>query len=81
MRQLSDDERERVTKLVAILRVADGLDRSHSDAVDLVTATVDADRVELRIEGGQDTDLERWGVRRKRALFEKVFGLPVEPGD
>jgi exopolyphosphatase/guanosine-5'-triphosphate,3'-diphosphate pyrophosphatase len=78
MRQLSDDERERVSKLVAILRVADGLDRSHSDAVDVVAATVRADRVELAIGGSDDTDLERWGVRRKRALFEKVFGLPVE---
>jgi exopolyphosphatase/guanosine-5'-triphosphate,3'-diphosphate pyrophosphatase len=81
MRQLSDDERERVTKLAAILRVADGLDRSHNDAVDVVAATVHADRVELRIFGSEDTDLERWGVRRKRSLFEKVFGLPVELGD
>jgi exopolyphosphatase/guanosine-5'-triphosphate,3'-diphosphate pyrophosphatase len=81
MRQLSDDERDRVTKLAAILRVADGLDRSHNDAVDLVTATVRDDRVELVIFGSEDTDLERWGVRRKRALFEKVFGLPIELDD
>src|SRR5262249_46571987 len=47
MRQLSDDERDRVTKLVAILRVADGLDRSHNDAVDVVTATVQDDTVSL----------------------------------
>ena len=78
MRQLTDDERERVTRLVAILRVADGLDRSHGDAVDVVTAFVRDDRVELDIEGGDDIDLEVWGVRRKRGLFEKVFGLPVE---
>ena len=81
MRQLSDDERERVAKLTAILRVADGLDRSHNDAVDVVTAQVRADRVALTIDGSEDTDLERWGVRRKRGLFEKVFGLPVELGD
>ena len=81
MRQLSDDERERVTKLVAILRVADGLDRSHNDAVDVVTASVHGDRVALTMAGSQDTDLERWGVRRKRSLFEKVFGLPVELAD
>ncbi len=78
MRQLSDDERERVTQLVAILRVADGLDRSHNDAVDVVTAKITGDHVELVIQGSEDTDLERWGVRRKRGLFEKVFGLPIE---
>ena len=77
LRQLSDEERERVTKLVAILRVADGLDRSHSDAVDVVTASVVDGKVALVIEGGEDTDLERWGVRRKRGLFEKVFGLEL----
>jgi exopolyphosphatase/guanosine-5'-triphosphate,3'-diphosphate pyrophosphatase len=81
MRQLSDDERDRVTKLVAILRVADGLDRSHNDAADVVTATVVDGHVALTIEGSEDTDLERWGVRRKRALFEKVFGLPIELAD
>jgi exopolyphosphatase/guanosine-5'-triphosphate,3'-diphosphate pyrophosphatase len=81
MRQLGDDERERVTRLVAILRLADGLDRSHTDAVDVVTAHVHAEKVELVIEGSADTDLERWGVRRKRALFEKVFGLPLEIRD
>ena len=78
MRQLTDEERDRVTKLVAILRIADGLDRSHGDAVDVVTAHVRDDRVELDIEGGDDVDLEVWGVRRKRGLFEKVFGLPVD---
>jgi exopolyphosphatase/guanosine-5'-triphosphate,3'-diphosphate pyrophosphatase len=81
MRQLSDDERERVTKLVAILRVADGLDRSHNDAVDVVRATILNDKVELNVEGSEDTDLERWGVRRKRSLFEKTFGLPIELAD
>ncbi len=81
MRQLSEEHRERVTQLVAILRVADGLDRSHTDTVDVVTAHVLADKVELVIDGSGDTDLERWGVRRKRGLFEKVFGLPLEIRD
>lgn len=78
LRQLNDEQRERVTQLTAIVRVADGLDRSHNDAVDVVTARVLPEKVELVIEGAGDTDLERWGVRNKRGLFEKVFGLPVE---
>ncbi|MEY2473549.1 MAG: exopolyphosphatase / guanosine-5-triphosphate,3-diphosphate pyrophosphatase [Actinomycetota bacterium] len=81
MRQLTDEQRDRVTKLVAILRVADGLDRSHNDAVDVIRASIRDDRVELALAGSGDTDLERWGVRRKRALFEKVFGLPIELAD
>jgi exopolyphosphatase/guanosine-5'-triphosphate,3'-diphosphate pyrophosphatase len=81
MRQLTDPDRERVNKLTAILRVADGLDRSHDDAVDDVTARVHADRIELTISGTGDLDLERWGVRRKRNLFEKAFGLPIDVRD
>lgn len=77
LRQLNDEDRERVTRLTAILRIADALDRSHADTVADVRATVGADRVELFLSGSDDTDLERWGVRRKRGLFEKVFGLPV----
>lgn len=81
MRQLNDEQREVVSQLTAILRLADGLDRSHDDMVDVVSAHVCDDKVELAVSGAGDTDLERWGVRRKRGLFEKVFGLPVEIAD
>ncbi len=77
MKQLSDVDRERVTKLTAILRVADGLDRSHDDAVDHVSARRYDDRIEIDPQGTGDLDLERWGVRRKRTLLEKTLGLPV----
>jgi len=56
---LTPSRRERVNKLVALLRIADGLDRSHSGGVDGI-------------------DLELWGLRRKRELFERVFGLPLD---
>ena len=31
----------------------------------------------IGIEADGDADLQLWGVRRKRDLFEAVFGLPV----
>jgi exopolyphosphatase/guanosine-5'-triphosphate,3'-diphosphate pyrophosphatase len=76
MRQLDDADRERATRLTALLRIADGLDRGHDDAVEGLSITVGDTAVELVVEG-RDTDLERWGARRKRGLFEKTFGLPV----
>ena len=33
--------------------------------------------VTLGIEAEGDADLQLWGVRRKRDLFERVFGMPV----
>lgn len=81
LRQLDDAERERVTRLTALLRIADGLDRGHTDAVELLSTTVRDGEVIVFAEG-RDTDLERWGARRKRGLFEKSFGLPlVVPDD
>ncbi len=76
LRQLDDGMRERVTRLTALLRIADGLDRGHNDAVEGLSISVRPDAVEIAVEG-RDTDLERWGARRKYGLFEKTFGLPV----
>lgn len=76
LRQLDDAARERVTRLTALLRIADGLDRGHDDAVEGLDITVTDAEVVVDVEG-RDTDLERWGARRKRGLFEKCFGLPL----
>src|SRR5205085_8676870 len=51
LRQLNDEDRERVTRLTAILRIADALDRSHSDSVADVRAKIEEDRVELFLTG------------------------------
>src|SRR5581483_5305526 len=75
---LSPERQERVTKLAAILRLADGLDRGHSSAVDGIDVVIDDARVEIEVRSAGEVELELWGARRKRALFEKVFGRRVE---
>jgi exopolyphosphatase / guanosine-5'-triphosphate,3'-diphosphate pyrophosphatase len=62
----------------ALLRIADGLDRSHASVVSEVTAKVGKDGVELVIKGKGDTELEAWGARRKSDFFEQVFDRRVE---
>jgi exopolyphosphatase/guanosine-5'-triphosphate,3'-diphosphate pyrophosphatase len=74
---LDRDARERVTRIVAILRLADGLDRSHLGSVHRVHAVSRGGGVTLGIEADGDADLQLWGVRRKRDLFERVFGVEV----
>lgn len=71
-------EQERVTKLSAILRLADGLDRGHCSAVEDIDVDVADDHVVLRVEGRGDVDLEIWGARRKRALFERLYGRRLD---
>ncbi len=69
---------ERLRKLTALLRVADGLDRSRSQAVDAIDVHVGPSLVMIRLTSDRDTELEQWGARRKRDLFEKLFGRELE---
>jgi exopolyphosphatase/guanosine-5'-triphosphate,3'-diphosphate pyrophosphatase len=71
---LDTDDQDRATRLVALLRLADALDRSHSSAVDGVDAAATKDKVTLVLTAPVDLDLELWDLRRKRQLFERVFG-------
>ena len=72
------DERPAVRMLTALLQVADGLDRAHAGAVEDVAVVVDDDRVTVRVRASTDADLELWGARRKRALFEQVTGRRLD---
>ncbi len=78
---LSDKERTRVTRLAAILRLADGLDREHLQTVRTVHVRISGDDVVLRLDGEGDLLLERWAVRKKAGMFEGVFGLDVLDDD
>jgi exopolyphosphatase/guanosine-5'-triphosphate,3'-diphosphate pyrophosphatase len=68
----------RALALLALLRVADALDRSHAGAVEALDAEVDDDRVVLVLDAAVDVDVELWGLRRKRELFERVLGRRLE---
>ena len=80
--KLGDDfgmvDRRRLRRLAALLRLADGLDRSRSRAVEHVHVTLGPSLVVVRLESSRDVELELWGARRKRELFEKVFEVDVE---
>lgn len=71
---LDAEGRARVGRLVALLRLADGLDRSHNGAVEAVDVEVGDDEVVLRVQAAGDIELELWGLRRKRDQFERAFG-------
>ncbi len=69
-----------VRRVSALLRVADGLDRGHTAAVDRVTATVLDDRCVIRafprLEGS-DVSLEVYGASRKSDVLAKALGKDV----
>ncbi len=71
---LSQEDKDIVLKLSAILRIADALDNSYSYAVkrvELLEST--GNKITLGIAGKSDLTLELWSVERKKDYFEKVF--------
>jgi exopolyphosphatase / guanosine-5'-triphosphate,3'-diphosphate pyrophosphatase len=65
--------RAAVEKLAGILRIADGLDRSHRQLVTSVTCRVRSGKVEIEAVALGDCEAELASARRKADLFEKVF--------
>jgi exopolyphosphatase/guanosine-5'-triphosphate,3'-diphosphate pyrophosphatase len=74
-------DQKRVASLVALLQIADGLDRSHGGPVKDISVAVKGDVVQVTVEADDDIDLEIWGLRRKRDLFEKNFDCRLEVVD
>lgn len=75
--QLSSTDRRKVEQLSAILRVAGGLDRSHSQLVESVEIVARKRHVELLVYCDQYPEVDIWGTRRRAALFEKVFNVTL----
>jgi exopolyphosphatase/guanosine-5'-triphosphate,3'-diphosphate pyrophosphatase len=70
-----------VRRLSAILRVADGLDRGHTAAVETVATELTEDALIIRIAPrlkGADLDLECWGGSRKADVLAKLLERDVE---
>ena len=74
---LSREDRVTVSKLAAVLRVADALGRSHRQQAKRLRFHREGDELTLVIAGRADISLERAGLPEKANLFEVVFGLTV----
>jgi len=80
LRSLNRPARRLVRVLAAILRVAEGLDRSHLGLVQklhLQTAR-SPQRLVLTLLSHSDCQLEVWGVQNLKDLWEEVFAAPLE---
>ena len=77
---LSADDQAVVRRLSALLRVADGLDRGHTAAVESLTTTLTPKELVIRIAprmAGADLGLECWGASRKADVLAKLLRRDV----
>jgi exopolyphosphatase/guanosine-5'-triphosphate,3'-diphosphate pyrophosphatase len=75
--ELDRDSQIAVSKLAAILRVADALERSHSQRVRDIRCSIRDGRLALEVPRLTDLSLEGLALSQKADLLEKVYGLRV----
>jgi exopolyphosphatase/guanosine-5'-triphosphate,3'-diphosphate pyrophosphatase len=75
---LRGKDRKRVAKLTSLLRIADGLDRSHRGRVRHLQATVRGRRLVVLATVEGDARLETWKAWRKADLTRKLYGVRTE---
>jgi exopolyphosphatase / guanosine-5'-triphosphate,3'-diphosphate pyrophosphatase len=75
---ISGDERRIIGQLSGILRIADGLDRTHSSSVTAIKARMLGNRLRLEIEATTAPDVDRADAERKSDLFKKAFDTELE---
>ncbi len=69
-----------IKKLAAILRVADGLDRTHKRIVQNVECRMKNGAVglHLKIKEGANPEIELWNLERRKELFEEVYQKKIK---
>lgn len=77
-RDLDSEAQSVVERLAAILRVADGLDRSHLMSAGSLRVEREGNTLRLYVKQRHDNPTDVFGAMRKRGLFEKVFGVELE---
>jgi exopolyphosphatase / guanosine-5'-triphosphate,3'-diphosphate pyrophosphatase len=73
--RLEQDDRRLVRFLAGILRVADGLDRTHTQRVTAVDCVPRGDRMRLILHARTDPRVEIWDAQRKAGLFQRAFDV------
>jgi exopolyphosphatase/guanosine-5'-triphosphate,3'-diphosphate pyrophosphatase len=73
--QLSVESRMRVSKLAAILRLADALDRSHLGKFSEISVKITGGALVITVAADTNTSLEQWSFNEKGKFFEEVFGI------
>jgi exopolyphosphatase/guanosine-5'-triphosphate,3'-diphosphate pyrophosphatase len=77
-RNLPPRDRIVVTELSALLRLADGLDVSHTGRVRDIQFGQQRNTWKLKLQGNGDLMLERWALEKRQKLFQDVFGVKLE---
>jgi exopolyphosphatase/guanosine-5'-triphosphate,3'-diphosphate pyrophosphatase len=72
---LPSRDRVLVSKLAAILRLADAMDHEHGERIRTFVTEYKKPKFTIKLQGDGDLLLERWSLLKKSEMFEKVFSV------
>ncbi|MBO4242187.1 MAG: hypothetical protein J5883_02795 [Clostridiales bacterium] len=64
-----------VSKLTAIIRIADAMDSSHKQKIKEMSVTLHQDKLHISCEVTADMSFEEWSFEHRSKLFEEVIGV------
>ncbi|MBP2636819.1 MAG: ppx 1 [Firmicutes bacterium] len=73
--ELAPNEKVAVSKLSAIIRLADAIDRSHRQKASKGEVALRGDELIITVTSRDDMSLESWTFSDKAGFFEDVFGI------
>lgn len=72
---LPPEQRTLVSKLAAILRIADAMDASHKQKIRGISVISTPDALNINCDSNADLTFELWAFENKTDLYEQVFGI------
>ena len=76
--RLSPGDRTRVRQLAGILRIVDGLDRTHGQSANRLDVETGDEHVFIGVEADSNPEVDLWDANRKADLFEASFDRGTE---
>ena len=76
--RLIPEERRRVRQLAGILRIVDGLDRTHGQSVKELDVEAGDNQIRIGAVAESSPEVDLWDANRKADLFETAFGREAE---
>lgn len=80
-RVLPSKDRVVVSKLAALLRIADAMDNEHASKVTEFSVELRKPKFIIRLKGEGDLLLEKWALLKKAQMFEETFSVKVAVED
>jgi exopolyphosphatase / guanosine-5'-triphosphate,3'-diphosphate pyrophosphatase len=77
-RALTPRDRLVVIELSALMRLADGMDVSHTGRIRNIELEQQKSIWKLKLQGNGDFMLEKWALEKRQRLFQDVFGVKLK---